>query len=313
MDSDFEFESVLQPVGRHLDASVLTPPGSGIQNPPRIAPLIERLDDVLELLTAQEAGGDSPCLALIIAWSESLEGSADRSTSQTVAMERWFTTPKVFLLTDDQPPPARWTRGNVWGMLPANHEKEISAVVGPMLRAERLRRGWTDHVRKVQSQTEPLTDRQMVVLRAIIEGCPTKAIARRLGVSDRLIEMERSVLLRSFGVASTPELTLRYGQYQAAHALIDSQRHQWSLQPDVRPPTPKPSDAPKQAAGEERQNSADLPTGVRATSSVERPSDPGADVSAAPSSNSQPNARVRPPKMQDTVDVDVGMKRRSAC
>ena len=50
-------------------------------------------------------------------------------------------------------------------------------------------------------------------------GLPTKAIARKLGVSDRLVENERSEILSKFDAPSTPDVTLRMGQFQMLDAM----------------------------------------------------------------------------------------------
>lgn len=83
----------------------------------------------------------------------------------------------------------------------------------------------------VHSAIGRLTDRQRTVLGSIVEGLPTKTIAKQLGFSNRLVEMERSVLLRQFSVTSTPELTLKYGQYDAYETFLRIRQRQvdaWS-------------------------------------------------------------------------------------
>lgn len=82
----------------------------------------------------------------------------------------------------------------------------------------------------VDTAINRLTERQQTVLGSIVKGLPTKTIAKQLGVSNRLIEMERSVLLRQFSVTSTPELTLKYGQYDAYRTILKirhRQAHGW--------------------------------------------------------------------------------------
>lgn len=65
-----------------------------------------------------------------------------------------------------------------------------------------------------------LTPRQRGVLACVVEGMPTRTIARQYGVSTRLIELERSELLRAFGVPTTPDLTLRMGEYRVLQRVL---------------------------------------------------------------------------------------------
>lgn len=65
-----------------------------------------------------------------------------------------------------------------------------------------------------------LTPRQRGILTCVVEGMPTRTIARQYGVSTRLIELERSELLRAFGVPTTPDLTLRMGEYRVLERVL---------------------------------------------------------------------------------------------
>jgi two-component system response regulator FixJ len=58
-----------------------------------------------------------------------------------------------------------------------------------------------------------LTPRQCNILWSVLEGLPTKAIAAKLDVSNRLVELERSRLLKVFGADSTTELALKVGEF----------------------------------------------------------------------------------------------------
>ncbi len=75
----------------------------------------------------------------------------------------------------------------------------------------------------MQSATEAslalLTERQRGILGCVVEGLPTRVIARQYGVSTRLIELERSELLKAFGVPTTPDLTLKMGEYRVLQRL----------------------------------------------------------------------------------------------
>ncbi len=80
--------------------------------------------------------------------------------------------------------------------------------------------------REVESLLGSLTERQRHILDDVVEGMPTKAIARKLEVSDRLVENERSEILRTFGASSTPDVTLRIGQFRILDSIrlrIDSE------------------------------------------------------------------------------------------
>jgi FixJ family two-component response regulator len=65
-----------------------------------------------------------------------------------------------------------------------------------------------------------LTERQRGVLGCVVEGMPTRMIARQFGVSTRLIELERSELLRAFGVPTTPDLMLKMGEYRVLDKIL---------------------------------------------------------------------------------------------
>lgn len=58
----------------------------------------------------------------------------------------------------------------------------------------------------IQAKFRSLTDKEREVLGAILDGEPNKAIAARLDVSTRAIEMRRASLMKKLGVRSTPEL-----------------------------------------------------------------------------------------------------------
>ncbi len=90
--------------------------------------------------------------------------------------------------------------------------------------------------RKIESILEMLTKRQRRILDYVVEGFPTKAIARKLKVSDRLVENERSEILRTFAAPSTPDVTFRMGQFRILEAIrlrFDSM-HKGSLRPTTR-------------------------------------------------------------------------------
>ena len=72
---------------------------------------------------------------------------------------------------------------------------------------------------KTHEAISELSERQRNVLAGVCTGRPTKRIARDLGVSQRLIELERSRLLEVFEVATATEIASRMGEYRALRAF----------------------------------------------------------------------------------------------
>ena len=68
--------------------------------------------------------------------------------------------------------------------------------------------------RDLRRQWLGLSERQRQVLKQIVDGFPSKAIARKLDVSQRTIEIERSRLLASYEVESTPQLVAKMTEFQ---------------------------------------------------------------------------------------------------
>lgn len=88
---------------------------------------------------------------------------------------------------------------------------------------------WGVRYRRLRQMIGELTPRQRIILDHVCDGLPTKTIATRLGLSKRLIEIERSRILRQFGVATTPELTLIIGELRVLkqwHQRIDAPHHE---------------------------------------------------------------------------------------
>lgn len=67
---------------------------------------------------------------------------------------------------------------------------------------------------RVQDAMSRLTPRQKDVLACVMESIPTKSIAKKHDVSTRLIEMERSEILRAFEATSTPQLTAIVSEFE---------------------------------------------------------------------------------------------------
>ena len=68
-----------------------------------------------------------------------------------------------------------------------------------------------------------LTSRQCEILWGVLNGQPTKAIALKLDISNRLVELERSRLLKTFDAESTTELALRVGEFLALQRTLAPQ------------------------------------------------------------------------------------------
>lgn len=86
----------------------------------------------------------------------------------------------------------------------------------------------------VRNILESLTVRQKDVLGYMVQGFSTKRIADEFRVSQRLVEKERSEILRHFHVTATPDVTLMMGEYLAISNLWNHPRwrvatHGWPI------------------------------------------------------------------------------------
>ncbi len=63
--------------------------------------------------------------------------------------------------------------------------------------------------RPVPAPLEPLTGRELEVLRLVAEGLPNKAIAARLGVSDHTVKFHLNAVLRKLGAQSRTDAVVR--------------------------------------------------------------------------------------------------------
>ena len=79
--------------------------------------------------------------------------------------------------------------------------------------------------REIEQILGELTVRQRWILDRMVDGMPSKKIARKLEVSKRTVETERSAILRTFNVQSTPDVTLQIGQFRMlAETHVSSER-----------------------------------------------------------------------------------------
>lgn len=65
-----------------------------------------------------------------------------------------------------------------------------------------------------------LSQREMEVLRALIDGGSSKSIARALGISDRTVEIHRANLMRKLNAGSTSD-AVRIGLYGGADSAFE--------------------------------------------------------------------------------------------
>lgn len=77
---------------------------------------------------------------------------------------------------------------------------------------------------------ERLTERQKDILDCMVHGYPTHKIAGDFQISQRLVEKERSEILRQFQVTGTPDVTLKMGEYRAIKDLWNHPRWRASAQ-----------------------------------------------------------------------------------
>jgi two-component system nitrate/nitrite response regulator NarL len=63
--------------------------------------------------------------------------------------------------------------------------------------------------RGVASPSEPLTERELEVLRLVAEGLPNKVIAARLNVSDHTVKFHLNAVLRKLGAQSRTDAVVR--------------------------------------------------------------------------------------------------------
>ncbi|TWT50312.1 Transcriptional regulatory protein TdiR [Rubripirellula amarantea] len=94
-----------------------------------------------------------------------------------------------------------------------NLSSEFVALLKSAFAYDQCQFGFDQLLQSVSEAMSSLTPRQCEVLHQVTSGMQTKDIAELHGVSKRLIEAERSELLKRFSVTSTPELTQLMGQY----------------------------------------------------------------------------------------------------
>jgi len=125
---------------------------------------------------------------------------------------------KVLVLTMHADPEyvARAVRGGADGYLLKDSAVQdlvagIDAVIaGRAYHSPSVQRALSDMVRgrdEIVRPLDALTDREREVLKLVAEGCPSKEIAYRLGISGRTVETHRANLMRKLDVHSVALLT----------------------------------------------------------------------------------------------------------
>lgn len=86
-----------------------------------------------------------------------------------------------------------------------------AALAGGRARRERARRA-----QELRRRRQTLSAREREVVEAILEGAPNRAVASRLGVSARTVEIHRSNAMAKLGARTVPELVRTWIAIDAA-------------------------------------------------------------------------------------------------
>jgi FixJ family two-component response regulator len=107
---------------------------------------------------------------------------------------------------------------------PLDHKRLISTI-GEALELDRLNCELRNDATDVAQRIRSLTCRQREILDLVVEGCLTKQIAKSLGINTKTVEVHRSNMTKSMGVASVAQLVklvTNYKNYETARkARID--------------------------------------------------------------------------------------------
>jgi two-component system nitrate/nitrite response regulator NarL len=126
----------------------------------------------------------------------------------------WERLPLVVLLSDESLAPAAWQAG-ARGLLPREADGEsIAAAMAAVLQGlavivpEMLSPLMPREAESPGSLTEPLTAREMDVLRLMAEGLPNKAIALQLDISEFTVKFHVNAILGKLGAQSRTEAAM---------------------------------------------------------------------------------------------------------
>lgn len=88
---------------------------------------------------------------------------------------------------------------------PFDNSELLQSIHEAMQKAAGMRREW-DHKSEVERRCASLTSREAEVMRYIVEGMSSRAIAEQLGLSNRTVEVHRARVMSKMGAGSLPDL-----------------------------------------------------------------------------------------------------------
>lgn len=128
-------------------------------------------------------------------------------------------------------------------------ESELIAAIERALDTADKRRGRSEARTAAAARLERLSPRERQILQGLLAGLPNKAIARKLDLSPRTVEMHRANMMADLGIASLPE---------AIRLAIDAELP--PLESDSPAPPPAPlAPAPRPRAAERGGSAEVLP------------------------------------------------------
>lgn len=135
--------------------------------------------------------------------------------------ERALHLPLIFVGVD---PPFGWAvkameRGALTVMCQPIQVDSLRSYVEAGLKRDAKQCKFDELYAAVNKSMEQMSERQQSVLQHVVCGLSTKQIALELGVSERLVEKERSIILELFSASSTSAVTLKLGGYDVIDAL----------------------------------------------------------------------------------------------
>ena len=86
------------------------------------------------------------------------------------------------------------------------HDQQLLDSINDALQRDAASRVTAKFAESFAGRMTALTDREREVLRLVVKGLPSKAIAKSLGISHRTVEVHRSHILEKLGVRTVPEL-----------------------------------------------------------------------------------------------------------
>ncbi|MCU0721923.1 MAG: LuxR C-terminal-related transcriptional regulator [Pirellula sp.] len=193
---------------------------------PQIAELVQRLGEILGFdtvlmnvaveLSDRISGAQPSCIVL------PLEGGCQNAETVLRKLPDLGLALPAIVITGDLPVDivVKIMEHGAFKVLYKTFSPEIlRTFLEQALQLDAKRLDMKQHFLETQHALCSLTDRQLLVLKEILEGKPTKSIAIELGASTRVIEKERSEILLAFHVKSTAEVTFRIGEYRVLRRM----------------------------------------------------------------------------------------------